>query len=191
MRSPLLAAIVFSAACLVLRTAAPQADAGVVTDPPGVRLELTLEVATATNDGLPAALRFTLTNIGSVPVDIPMPAIDCTGSNGSIRIRAEVQFDRPTGTGRGHSCSSGQSDGPSFLEKLRNQWFRLRPGEYLTFLGDRRTMVDKADAPASYEIHAIYTPPRLTPEERAIAARNGFVVPAEAVESNSMRYHQR
>jgi hypothetical protein len=190
-RTPFPAGVLFSAACLLCRTGTAQQEADVVTDPPGVRLELTMEVATTTNDGLPAALRFTLVNIGSVPVDIPLPAIDCSGPNGSIRIHAEVHYDGPMSTGYGHGCGGGVTDGPSFLEKIRREWLRLRPGEYLTFLGDRRTMVDKANVPATYEIHAIYTPPALTPLERSIAAQNGFVVPAEAVESDSLSYHQK
>ncbi len=61
----------------------------------------------------------------------------------------------------------------------------------LLAMGDRRTMVDKADAPATYEIHAIYMPPELTPDQRRLAAQNGFVIPAERVESDSIRYHDR
>jgi len=173
------------------QTAIAQDAAEDLPEPPGVRLELTMEVATTTNDGLPAALRFTLTNIGSVPIDIPMPAIDCTGSNGSIRVRSEVHFDGTVRAAHGHGCGGGVLDGLPFVEKVRSSWFRLRPGEYLIFMGDRRTMVDKADAAATYEIHAIYIPPKLTPEERRLASQNGFVIPAKTVESNSVSYHER
>lgn len=157
---------------------------------PGVaRLELTMEIAATTEDGQPTALRFTLRNIGAVSVDIPAPAIDCTGGNGSIRIRTVIHFDGSQGTGRGHGCGGGVFDGPVLLVRIRTQWFHLRPGEYLIFTGDARSMIDRADKPATYEYWAVYDPPALTAEEQTVVVRNGYVVPSEPVESDSLHFH--
>lgn len=192
MRFPPLAAGLIGFVWLIAGTAwAQEEPTDPLPDPPGVRLELTMEVATNTETGLPAALRFTLTNVGSVAVEIPWPAIDCGGSNGSIRIETVVHFDGPTpGTGHGHGCGGGIGEGLPFLDQIKKQWFHLRPGEYLTFMGDCRNMIDKADAPATYEYRAIYYPPRLTPEQRALAAKSGYFIPSERVESDSLRYHE-
>ncbi|HWE87294.1 MAG TPA: hypothetical protein VG267_20275 [Terracidiphilus sp.] len=153
------------------------------------RIELTLDVATTTEDGLPAALRFTLRNIGDVPVEIPPPAIDCIVSDGSIRIKAVIHFDGPEGVRRGHGCGGGVSHEPSLLVRIRTEWFHLRPGEYLTFMGDARNMIDRSDKPATYEYWAVYEPPKLTAKELGIVAQNGFVIPSEPVESDSLQFH--
>lgn len=185
MRSLLLLAAAIAG--LFAHSAAAQARP---TDPPGVRLELTMDVATTTEDGLPEALQFTLTNVGSVAVAIPAPAIDCNETSGSIRIEVQVHFDGPKGKGTGHGCGSEVSGrGLPFVERVRREWLHLRPGEHLIFFGDRRRIIDKAGAPATYEFRAVYMPPALSPEQRALAAQNGIAVPAEDVESDSIQYH--
>lgn len=157
-------------------------------NPPGVVLDLTMEVAT-TDHGLPAALRFTLTNIGNVAVEIPVPAIDCLSSNGSIRIKTVIHFDGPAGSAGGHGCGGGMDYQGSLLDIIRKQWFHLRPGEYLSFTGDARTMIDRADKPATYEYWAVYDPPELSQGERAIVAQSGLIIPSAAVESNTLEFH--
>ena len=193
MRSMFLALSLVAAVCFWPDAAFAQSErTDPPANPPGVRLELTMEVATTTQDGLPAALRFTLANIGSVAVEIPWPAIDCAGSNGSIRIETVVRFDGPQpGETYGHGCGGGVDHELPLLDQIRTQWFHLRPGEYLVFTGDRRNMIDKAGAPATYEYRAIYYPPDLTPAQRLLAAKNGYLIPSETVESDSLRYHDR
>jgi hypothetical protein len=153
------------------------------------RLDLSIEVATTTDAGLPAALRFTLTNAGNVPVEVPFPAMDCDGPDGSIRIQTVIHFDEGEGQRFGHGCGGSVSDRPTLLVRIRTRWFHLRPGEYLTFTGDARSMIDLADKPATYEYWAVYEPPALTAGDRAAVTRNGLVVPSEPVESNSLEFH--
>lgn len=185
MRYTILAAV--AVASVFVHPAAAQAR---LVNPPGVKLELTMEVATTTEDGLPEALQFTLTNVGSVAVSIPAPAIDCGGSNGSIFVEVQIHFDGPEGPKAGHGCGGSiMGSALPFAEKVRKEWLHLRPGDHLTFFGDRRRMVDKAGAPATYEIRAVYTPPALLAEQRAQAARNGILVPVQDVESDPIQYH--
>jgi hypothetical protein len=155
-----------------------------------VTLELTMEVATTTEDGLPEALRFTLTNAGNVAVDLPMPAIDCLGENGAIRVPSLARLDGP-GTIGGHGSGSGGTGGPTFLERVKSSWLHLRPGEYLTFSGDRRSLVDRASGPATYEYWAEYEPPFLTSEERKELTEGGYAVPTEKVESAHESFAER
>jgi hypothetical protein len=159
--------------------------------PSPVQLELTMEVATTTDDGLPAALRFTLKNIGNVAVEMPMPAIDCLGPNGAIRVRSVVRLDGPSNGGTGHGCGGGMADGPSFTERFKSSWFHLLPGESLTFIGDRRSMVDRMNGPATYDYWAEYEPPSLTEKERSELAEGGYFAPREKITSAHLSYSQR
>jgi hypothetical protein len=158
--------------------------------PNPVQLELTMEVATTTEDGLPAALRFTLTNIGNVAGDMPYPGIDCHGSNGGIFVRAKVRLDGPSNGGSGHSCAGGLIDGPSFSEMVKSSWVHLRPGESLTFTGDRRNMLDRVNGPATYDYWAEYESPPLTEKERAELAEEGRYAPSEKTVSAHLRFSQ-
>jgi hypothetical protein len=155
-----------------------------------VQLEQTMEVATTTEGGFPAALRFTLTNNGNVAVDMPTPAIDCQGPNGTIRVRSVVRLDGPGSGCTGHSCASGIGDGPSFGERVKSTWLHLLPGEYLTFTGDRRFLVDRVDGPATYEYWAVYEPPSLTPEQRNELAQRGYLVPTDKAACDHLSYSQ-
>jgi len=158
--------------------------------PSPAQLELTMEVATTTEDGLPAALRFRLTNIGGVAVDMPIPAIDCQGANGTVRVRSVVRLDGPSSGGTGHGCGSGSGDGPSFSQRVKSSWLHLLPGEYLTFTGDRRYMVDRVNGPATYEYWAEYEPPSLTREQRDVLVEGGYLAPTEKVVSAHLSYSQ-
>ena len=180
--------VVFALSCVVAAQAGAQAKAAQSPNP--VKLELAMEAATTTEDGLPAALRFTLTNVGNVAVDLPIPAIDCQGRNGTIRVRALIRLDHPGDSGSGHGCGYGIGDGPSLNERVKSSWLRLRPGEYLTFLGDRRALVDRAGGSATYEYWAAYDPPSLSAEERSQLAKDGYIAPTEQVESAHLTYWQ-
>ncbi|HEV2133016.1 MAG TPA: hypothetical protein VGR47_02015 [Terracidiphilus sp.] len=155
-----------------------------------VQLELTMDVATTTNDGSPAAVRFTLTNAGYSAVDLPIPAIDCSGDVGSIVVRAVVHQEGPGSGGYGHGCGGGMGDLPPFLTRVKSTWLHLRPGEYLTFTGDLRSMLDKVNGPATYTYWAEYQPPELSPKERNELNQNGYLVPTSTVKSEPLRYSQ-
>jgi hypothetical protein len=176
------------AAGLMTAFAAGQQAAQKQADP--AQLELAMEVATTTDDGSPAALRFTLTNAGYSAVDLPIPAIDCAGDGGSIVIRAVVLQEGPGSGGYGHGCGGGMGDLPPFLARVKSTWLHLRPGEYLTFTGDLRTMLDKVNGPATYTYWAEYYPPRLTGEERNELRQNGYVVPTSTAKSEPLLYAQ-
>jgi hypothetical protein len=156
-----------------------------------VQLELTMEVATTTEDGLPAALRFTLRNVGYVAVDLPLPVLDCVGSSGTIRVKSKVHLEgAPPSTGKAHGCGYGRDHELPIAERIRTQWFHLLPGEHLNLTGDRRILIDKVDAPATYDYWAEYEPPALTPDQRAEAARSGYLVPTETVQSDHLSYSE-
>ena len=159
--------------------------------PNPVQLELTMEVATTTEDGLPAALRFTLTNVGNFAVDMPIPSIDCHGENGDIRVPSVAWLNGPGTPAGGHGCGGDVYDGPPFRERVKSSWLHLLPGESLTFTGDRRSLVDKAGGPATYEYWAEYEPPSLTPEQRNELERDGYRFPTEKVESAHLSYSQQ
>ena len=184
-----LAVVMFCAASGMLTAQSTGAEKP-AKQPNPVQLELTMDVATTTDDGLPVALRFTLTNIGNVAVDLSMPAIDCFGSNGSIHVRSVARLDGPGTPAGGHGCVGGGFDGPSFAERVKSSWFHLRPGEFLTFIGDRRTMVDLAGGPATYDYWAEYEPPSLTEKERAELADEGRYAPSEKVSSGHLGFSQ-
>lgn len=188
MRRTLTIPVLCVAAGLMTAFAAGQQPAQRQADP--VQLELTMEVATTTNDGSPAALRFTLTNVGYSAVDLPIPAIDCSGDSGSIVIRAVVHQEGPGSGAYGHGCGSGMGDAPPFLKRVKSTWFHLRPGEYLTFTGDLRFMLDKVGGPATYTYWAEYYPPKLTPKQRSELEQNGYLAPTSTVKSEPLRYSQ-
>jgi len=157
-----------------------------------IQLELTMEVATTTEDGLPAALRFTLKNVGYIAVDLPLPALDCVGSSGTIRVKSIVHLEGASpSTGKGHGCVSGRDHELPIKERIRTQWFHLLPGEHLSLTGDRRILIDKVDAPATYDYWAEYEPPILTPDQRVQARQGGYIVPEAKVESDHLSYSER
>jgi hypothetical protein len=155
------------------------------------QLELAMEVATTTEDGLPAALRFTLKNAGYAAVDLPLPVIDCSSYRGTIRVSSIAHFEAAEAPLKGHICGGSVNQGKQLIETIRTTWLHLLPGEYLTFTADRRTVVDKLDAPATYEYWAVYEPPTLTPEQRRQAGAAGYLVPAEKTESDHLTYSER
>jgi hypothetical protein len=172
--------------CMPGRAAAQQKPAPMSL----AQLELTMDVATTTSEGLPAALRFTLKNSGYTALDIPLPSLDCSGINGSIRVRVAVHHEGPETSGRGHACMIGTDHEPPLADRVKTQWFHLLPGESLTLTGDRRRLVDKADGPATYEFWAEYEPPPLTPADRDRLAQDGYIVPSVSIDSDHLSYSE-
>lgn len=188
MKGAFAAVTAFAALSILSAIAAGQEKPAEQPNP--VQLELAMEVATTTEDGLPAALRFTLTNIGNVAVDMPIPAIDCQGPNGAIRVPSVARLDGPGTPAGGHGCGGGMTDGYTFAERVKSTWLHLLPGEYLTFIGDRRLLVDRAGGPATYEYWAEYEPPIITMEQRVELEQGGYFVPTEKVVSAHLSYSQ-
>ncbi|MGA8743019.1 MAG: hypothetical protein WB561_17665 [Terracidiphilus sp.] len=157
-----------------------------------VRLELTMEVATTNDDGSPQALRFTLTNAGNVGVDLPMPAIDCDTSRGSIHVYSKIVAGMPGGFGSGHGCGGSEAKGSmGLIEEIKRSWYHLEPGEYLAFTGDGRRMIDKTGGLLTYEYWAEYEAPRVTDVARSQAAGAGRVIPAGKVSSPHLTFSER
>jgi hypothetical protein len=153
------------------------------------QLDLTAEVATTTNEGYPSTLRITLKNVGNVPVDLPFAPEACNPDGG---IEVEMQWapsgaDR-AGTGWGHGC--GTSDLPPLSDRVRNEWIRLRPGEYFVFT---KKILDQLSGLKSgaLEYWVVFTPPTAAPAEVAKLREEGYIIPTEKLETsrNSFPIH--
>jgi hypothetical protein len=141
-------------------------------------LELRMEVATKNDDRSPQAIRFTLKNRGNRAIDSPLPPMDCGREDGRIYLSSKIVAGEPGSSGFGHGC--GGSGGPgvrTIVERIRNSWLHLKPGEFLVFTGEGRSMLNKANGLLTYEIWAEYEPPRLTEGEKKQAEAAGYLIP--------------
>jgi hypothetical protein len=146
-------------------------------------LELTAETAATTDEGHPAALRVTAKNIGSVTVTMPMLGGSCSPDNGVALQSFWVSIDERRGSGGGGAC--GISDQPPLSERVRKQWIRLRPGEYMT------TMIRLTEAQydaGTVEYWVEYTPPDATAQEIKQLMQDGFVIPTEKIATEHRRF---
>ena len=157
-----------------------------------VLVDLKMEVATTNDDGSPQALRFTLTNVGNYAVMLPIPAIDCSGDVGRIHVLSKTITGRPDGGGLGHGCSSWTEGGMrSILERIKKEWLHLEPGEFLTFTGDGRSIIDKSNGNLGYEFWAEYEPPKLSDEEKEEEISAGILFPTEPLTSGHLTFSER
>src|SRR5262245_34318150 len=83
------------------------------------RLELSIEVATTTDDGRPSSARVELKNIGNFTVWLPVLGHECT--------YLSVQW---TGVLGGTACGMSGT-GTLTVESVRRSWVQLRPGEFM------------------------------------------------------------
>lgn len=144
-----------------------------------VQLQLTMEVAATTRGGVPAAIRVTLTNAGYVAVDLPMPGSLCSGEDGALNIRMEWHSNDPNDhSGVGWGCGSGYGDRAPLLERARDDWMHLLPGEFLTVTENIRSKVESL-APGRVEFWAEYTPPLVNSKEMTELKAAGYAVPTE------------
>jgi hypothetical protein len=176
-------AVLAAAACVW--TAAAGGQQKVAKPPNPAQLELTTEVAATTEEGYPSVLRVTIRNVGNVAVDMPMPASPCVGGGGGIgihRVWTAASFDGFPGKGRGSGWGCGWSEMPTLMDRVRDEWIRLRPGEFVVF-SDRITESREKLEPGTVEYWAEYIPPEAKPEELAELERAGYVVPTRKVES--------
>lgn len=149
-------------------------------------LELTAEAATSTDEGYPSSLRVTLRNVGNLVVTLPVLGGDCHPDNGVKVESFWTSMDEQSGVFGGGAC--GISDQPSLIERARNAWVRLAPGEFMT------TMLHldppKKEA-GTTEYWVQYTPPDATPREIEELIQAGLVIPTEnlATEHRSFMIH--
>jgi len=102
-----------------------------------VQLEVSMDVATTTEEGYPSALRITVKNIGNVAVDMPLPVVGCLPQDGHLFVRLEwhpIHSDSMHGHGWGESCGEGCGDCMklSLTNRIRKEGIHLRPGEFIT-----------------------------------------------------------
>ena len=148
-----------------------------------VHLELTMEVAATTDEGYPSVLRVTVRNVGNVAVDLPMPALGCLPRGGHVAIHLDWHPSDPSSdNGRGWGMGCGSSDIPNLMIRVRSEWIRLHPGEFIVSSENLRERLGKV-APGTIEYWAEYLPPEANENELAELQQAGYVVPIEKVET--------
>jgi hypothetical protein len=146
-------------------------------------LELAMEAAATTEEGYPSVLRVTVKNVGNVAVDMPMPVIGCLPLGGHIAVQLNWRPNDPKSTsGRGWGMGCGQSDMPSLMDRVRNQWIRLRPGESVTSSENMYERLGKLD-PGTVEYWVEYVPPEASAKELVELQQAGYIVPTERIET--------
>jgi hypothetical protein len=96
------------------------------------QLELTMEVAATTEESYPSVLRVTVKNVGNVAVDMPMPVPGCLPHGGYFAVQLYWQPNDPSNDkGRGWGMGCGGGERLSLMERVRNNWIHLRPGEFI------------------------------------------------------------
>ena len=76
----------------------------------------------------------------------------------------------------------GQTDMPSLMDRVRNEWLRLQPGEFITSSENIRERLGELD-PGTVEYWAEYVPPEATPKELAELREAGYIVPTEKIQT--------
>jgi hypothetical protein len=146
-----------------------------------VRLELTSEVAATTEEGYPAVLRVTLTNVGNMAVDMPMPNLGCISEDGGLQI-GFILTSLDGKSGVSGWCGGGSSDRPRLLNRARDEWIRLQPGEFIVASESLRPHL-KNLGPGTVEYWIEYTPLSITPTEMAELTKAGYFFPTEKIET--------
>jgi hypothetical protein len=148
------------------------------------QLELTMEVATTSEDGNPSAIRITVRNNGALPVDMPLPEADCVVGGGGVGVQWEWHPQDPeehTGSiSDGVACMADHF--PSLQYRVENEWIRLRPAEFISVTQNVRR-VFRDQKPGTAEIWAEYVPPEVKPEERIALEQAGYMIPTDKIET--------
>jgi len=151
------------------------AQTGGVAVSDSVRFEVTAEVAASDVEDHPSAIRVELKNVGNSPVDLPMPSMECSGPAGAIVFQFRYE-PLNGGLGKGFGCASSLLDGGPFLERVRTEWLRLDPGEYLTFTVNTRRYFNDL-GPGHVEYWVEYLPPSLSAQEKLKLRQGGYHFP--------------
>jgi hypothetical protein len=151
------------------------------------QLELSVEVAATTDEGYPSALRITISNVGSVAVDMPVLKRGCSPDNG-IQVQSVWIPDSPTAgeIGSGGGCIVGVA--PSLRERLQNDWIRLRPSEFMTDT-ERVQWNYPFDAGGTVEYWVEFYPPIAPAKELDAVTDSGFVIPTRRLETEHSSFH--
>jgi len=130
-------------------------------------------------------LRITLRNVGNIAVDLAMPNIGCPGGDGAVFVQYRWHSNDPNDlSGYGWGCGGGGLDHQlSLLTRVREEWIRLQPGEFVTQSTNIRDRF-KGMKPGTIEYWAEYSPPTLTTKEMEELWEAGFVIPTESLKSS-------
>ena len=150
------------------------------------QLQLSAEIAATTDDGQPTVLRITLENAGDIAVDLPMPAVGCTGPDGAAQAILHWHSNED-GSGSGGGCGGTITDRPTLIDRVRREWLHLRPGEFLIFTENLRPQTASMK-PGTVEYWVEYQPPKLQPDELTQLEALGYVVPTEELKTRPQHF---
>ncbi|MFP5234679.1 MAG: hypothetical protein ACLGSD_02155 [Acidobacteriota bacterium] len=181
-----LAVCMFAAACV---SALPGPAAGQSAAPvimPRAHLTLSSEVATTTDEGYPSSLRVTLTNAGDMAVSMPLLMQGCGPSNGvQVMVTWVPSGSSNQGLGTGRNCGTGHQ--PLYEEWVRNEWLRLRPGEFMTITVALPSLsVSRKSGTTTYWVE--FVPPDATPQVLNDLWRDGFLIPTEKLRTKEASF---
>lgn len=146
------------------------------------QLELGVEIATTEDDGHPTALSVTVKNAGGVAVDMPILHTSCM-PDGGVQIRMSwTSSDPHNQTGRGWGGGCLVTDRPSLITRIKNEWIRLRPGEFVTTTESIRDQTNDLEV-GTVEHWAVYDPPQATAKEATELEEAGYIIPTEKIET--------
>lgn len=143
------------------------------------RLQLSVEVATTTEEGTPSSVQVTITNIASAPAIMPVLHQGICAPERGIHVEMTwVAADRRTGSGGSSNDCAGSGLTVSTL--IRKDWVLLRPGESMTeTIGLRGRYSDYQPGTVTYHIE--YLPPAASPKDIAGQAALGYFIPTESL----------
>ena len=152
------------------------------------RLELTMEIATTSDEGYPSALRVTIKNVGGETVSLPVFGAGCSPDNGTRVVVTWVSNDGSQARGGGGGC--GTNDVGSLKDRVEKRWLRLRPGEFLTTTESLLNRYDPAErGTVRYSVE--YEPPLARKGEIAELAAAGYVIPTELIRTDERTFQIR
>ena len=152
------------------------------------QLDLSSEIAATTQQGKPAVIRITLKNIGNIAVDLPMPNTSCVNEDGSVIVKLVWSSSDPDDhTGFGEVCGGGITDRPSLMDRARNEWVHLLPGEFLTFNENIHIRTARWKR-GNVEYWVTYDPPRLHVKDLSELQAAGFIVPDEELTTHHQNF---
>ncbi len=74
------------------------------------------------------------------------------------------------------------TDRPSLITRIKNEWIRLRPGEFVTTTESIRDQTNDLEV-GTVEHWAVYDPPQATAKEATELEEAGYIIPTEKIET--------
>ena len=139
------------------------------------QLQVSMEIATTTDDGRPSSLRVAVKNVGNVTVWMPVLGQECTYVHVKWGGLLEV-------SACGISGIQSQN-----AERIVRDWVQLRPGEFMSSTVAVRSPTDGRGK----EYWVVYEPPQATKEEVNELLQSGYAIPTEKVETEHQSYANR